>query len=295
MAILMNKLQKLIARSRRLFSADRNERASAKLEFWVSFKHRTARFTQRNARDYLRMQNHFYELSASADQVSAGAIDGDFVVGSWKQHDAWPDYETVLMKHVPSEPVWTALDFGCGPGRNIRKFSQRFARIDGVDISRQNLANAERFLSTQIPVDKMPRLFLTEGSDAGGAPEASYDFCFSTICLQHICVWEVRFSILKSLFRALRPGGRISIQMGYGSKAPNTVSYRANHYVAGSTNSGCDVSVQDPSEPQSDLCEIGFTDFESWIRPGFPTDFHPKWIFFTAIKPLDRLSVNHRR
>jgi hypothetical protein len=47
------------------------------------------------------------------------------------------------------------------------------------------------------------------------------------------------------------------------------------------------VSIQDPSEPQSDLREIGFTDFEYWVRPGFPTDFHPKWIFFTATKPVN--------
>ena len=281
----MDKLSKLITRSRRLLSRDPHQRASARLEFWMSLKYRTAWLTQRNAADYLRMQSRFYELAASADQIDSGSIGGDYVVGSWKQHDKWTDYEQFLLKYVPAEPVWTALDYGCGPGRNIRRFSNRFARIDGVDISRQNLLNAERFLAAEIPKSKKPLLFLTEGSDTGDAPSDSYDFCFSTICFQHICVWEVRFSILKSLFRILKPGGRLSIQMGYGGATCATAPYRANHYRAAGTNSSCDVSVHSPAEPEADLHEIGFVNFEHWIRPRFPTDFHSQWIFFTAVKP----------
>jgi SAM-dependent methyltransferase len=280
----MSALEKVIDRSRRLFSRNPKERAQAKLELWVSLKHRTARLTQRNSFDYLRMQNQFYELAASADHVSPGTIEGDFVVGSWKLHDSWPDYETYLLKYVPAEPVWTALEYGCGPGRNIRRFAGRFARIDGVDISRQNLINAERFLSTEIPREKMPKLFLTKGADVGDAPLGSYDFCFSTICLQHICVWEVRFSILKSLFGALKSGGRISIQMGYGP-ATRAKAYDANHVVAGSTNSYCDVDVQNPAQVEEDLTRIGFRDFEYWLRPPGPGDtVHQNWIFFTAVK-----------
>jgi SAM-dependent methyltransferase len=166
-----------------------------------------------------------------------------------------------------------------------RGFSDRFVRIDGVDISRQNLSNAQRFLSTEIPPGKMPRLFLTGGSDTGEAPENTYDFCFSTICFQHICVWKIRYAILSSLFRVLRPGGRVSIQMGFGASPGQTMPYAANHYAASGTNAVCDVAVESVDEPKADLQNIGFVNFEAWVRPRFPTDFHPNWIFFTAVKP----------
>ena len=281
----MNAFATLVRRSRKLLSRSPHERALARLEFWLSVKHRTSWLTQRTPADYLRMQQRFYELAAAGAQVSPGKLDGDLVVGWWQEHDKWSDYETFLLKYVPAQPVWTALEYGCGPGRNIRRFSHRFSRIDGVDISRRNLSNAQCFLSAEIPPARMPRLFLTGGSDTADAPENTYDFCFSTICLQHICVWKIRYAILSSLFRILRPGGRISIQMGFGPPADHTVPYSANHYAASGTNSVCDVTVETVEQPQADLQNIGFVDFEAWIRPPLPTDFHSNWIFFPAVKP----------
>jgi trans-aconitate methyltransferase len=173
------------------------------------------RLTARTPADYVAMQQRDYERRAAADKITPGHIEGDFVVGSWREHDEWPDYEEFLMKCVPQEPVWVAFDFGCGPGRNIRRWSDRFARIDGADISERNLANARIFLA-DLATEKKPQLFVTSGMNSGGAPRNTYDFVFSTICLQHICVHSVRYSILRSMFDCLKPGGRLSVQMGYG-------------------------------------------------------------------------------
>jgi SAM-dependent methyltransferase len=244
-----------------------------------------ARVGQRDAAGYLKMQKSQYELFASADHVTPGCIQGDFVAGSWQEHDQWPDYEEYLMRHVPREAGWVALEYGCGPGRNLRRWSSWFKRIDGVDISAQNLANARAFVSGVIPADKQPNLYLTAGSDCGDAPPGAYDFAFSTICLQHICVHEVRRSIFASIFRCLRAGGRFSAQMGYGVPSPRTVPYDANYYQAAGTNRECDVAVGSPEEIQRDLAGLGFVNFESWIRPVGPGDCHPNWIFFTATKP----------
>lgn len=245
-----------------------------------------ARTTQRSASDYTRMQKQTYELYAGASSVVPGDIKVDLVVGSWKQHDEWKDYENYLMKYVPGNASWIALEYGCGPGRNIRRWSSSFSRIDGVDISEKNLADAGVFLKGQIPAEKFPRLFVTQGMDCGHAPKAFYDFAFSTICLQHICVHEVRFSILKSLFECLKPGGRISIQMGFGVPSPQTVGYFENFVEATETNRGCDVAINSPKELEDDFQKIGFVQFENWIRPVGPGDLHPNWIFATALKPL---------
>ena len=276
---------KILRRTGNLITGTRAERAQARLQFWLSIKNRTSWLTQRNSRDYLRMQGRFYELAAAAAEVEPGDLKGDVVVGYRDQQDQWPDYDTYLLKYVPDEPVWVALEYGCGPGRNIRKFTERFRRIDGVDISAQNLANAKTFLRGQIDPGKWPDLYVTGGADIGQAPRNHYDFCFSTICLQHICVYEVRFSILESLYQALKPGGRISIQMGFGGPSPDSVPYASNHYGAPGTNSTCDVFISRPGEVEDDLAKIGFVGFEYWIRPVGPGDDHPNWIFFTAVKP----------
>ena len=242
-----------------------------------------ASITQRSAADYVKMQKSNYDLYASADQISIGNIEGDYVVGSWRAHDQWADYNDYLMKYVPRNESWIALDYGCGPGRNLKRWSSIFARVDGVDISQKNLENARTFLA-HLPTAKTPNLFLTEGMDCGAAPKDHYDFVFSSICLQHICVYNVRYSILKSLFSCLKLGGRISIQMGYGVPSPNTVNYHDNFFAAPGTNRVADVAIRSPDEVENDLKKIGFTDFEHWLRPVGPGDVHPQWIFFTAVK-----------
>jgi predicted SAM-dependent methyltransferase len=70
----------------------------------------------------------------------------------------------------------------------------------------------------------------------------------STIVLQHICVYEIRYNYLKEFYRLLKNDGILSIQMGYGDGHPNTRNYYDNYYDASTTNSGCDVKVTNPEE-----------------------------------------------
>ncbi len=102
---------------------------------------------------------------------------------------------------------------------------------------------------------------------------------------QHICVHSIRVSIMRSMYDCLKPGGRLSLQMGYGVPSPQTVDYYADNVGAETTNRGCDTAVAQPEQPRADLDEIGFTNFEYWLRPTGPGDLHPQWIFFTAVKP----------
>jgi SAM-dependent methyltransferase len=235
--------------------------------------------------DYIRMQRKYYLRNAKKSRVEPGLLIDDHVVGSWQEHDLWPDYEAYLMKYVDSKSNLVALDFGCGPGRNIRRWTDWFQRIDGADISANNLSNAKIFLKDQIHKSKEPNLFLTNGTNCGDASSDAYDFVFSTVCLQHICSHSVRFSILNDIYRILKPGGRLSLQMGYGSPSPMTVGYFENNFAAEATNRSCDTEVASPEEPRQDLEKIGFVNYEFWIRPVGPGDVHPNWIFFTATKP----------
>ena len=237
------------------------------------------------AHDYQKMQKTAYDNYAMLSRVEPGNLLEDHVVGSWLLQNSWEDYETFLMKYIPVNSGLIALDFGCGPGRNISKWQNRFNRIDGADISKENLKNAEVFLKNQIEESKMPRFFETSGMDCGEINDDTYDFIFSTICLQHICSHHIRYSILMDMYRILKPGGRISLQMGFGTPSPQTVGYFQNNYAAVGTNRTCDTEISTPDEPLGDLEAIGFINFEYWIRSVGPGDLHPNWIFFTATKP----------
>lgn len=79
--------------------------------------------------DYISMQkNEYRNLANKSNYNSIEKI--DFVVGSYELHNAWSDYDDFLMKYVYDNfKEKYALDFGCGPCRNIIKFSDKFKRI----------------------------------------------------------------------------------------------------------------------------------------------------------------------
>ena len=231
---------------------------------------------------YLYMQKVAYQNAARNSTYDSKNKD-DFVVGSYEEQNKWEDYDKYLMKYIDStfqEKI--ALDFACGPGRNIVKYNKRFKRIDGCDISKNNINNAKTNLNYH--KISLPDLYVTNGDDLGTKHENYYDFIFSSIAMQHICVYDIRFSILTKMYKSLKKDGRISIQMGYGKAKKNSVGYYENDFNAIGSNGSKDTRIEDPNEIKKDLENIGFKQFEHWIRPVGPGDDHSNWIFFTASK-----------
>lgn len=206
----------------------------------------------------------------------------DAVVGSFDAHNSWADYDIYLFKNIDTKDK-IALDFACGPGRNIVKFSNRFKRIDGVDISNNNLVNAKVWCETN-HIAIMPQLFKNNGTDLAEIVNDTYDVVFSTIAMQHICVHEIRYNLMKEFYRVLKPNGSICIQMGFGVGHGLSAPYHSNIYTATVTNGGADTRIEDPNDLKKDLDAIGFKNFEFDIRPVGPGDSHPNWIFFRATK-----------
>ena len=228
--------------------------------------------------DYLSMQNAHYEEYAKAWSLDFR----DPVVGSYDAHNKWADYDTYLFKEFDTSNL-LALEYGCGPARNLIKFKNRFARIDGIDIAETNLDKAEINLADAGIKDY--NLYLTSGDDLSEVPSEMYDVVFAVICFQHICVHEIRYSILKDIYRVLKNGGYLCFQMGYGGKdGIPTADYFDNIYEATTTNGHADVSLRDEEGIKSDLNKIGFKNYKSDIRPTGPGDNHKNWIWIQVQK-----------
>ena len=232
---------------------------------------------------YLDMQRKAYNKRAPDWSLK----NKDPVVGSYEQHNAWKDYDEFLFKGIDTTDL-VALDYGTGPGRNIIKFWDQFKRIDGVDIGKGNIKNAKLNLCDAGIIEENT-LCVCDGNSIPFAFE-TYDIVFSTICLQHICSYDIRFNILQDAYRVLKPSGHLCLQMGYDkpdTKFPNrsVATYYENIYDALKTNGRHDVTISDPNNIKNDLInKIGFKTFEYNIRQAGPGDFHANWIFVRAQK-----------
>lgn len=130
------------------------------------------------------------------------------------------------------------------------------------------------------------KLYTCNGVDLQNIAGDTYDFIMSTIALQHICVYDIRYSYLKEFHRLLKSDGLLSFQMGLGGNKKGARKYYENYYEAKRTNSFCDVIVDNPDQIVNDLKKIGFTNIEYEITDSFPHGVaeHPKWIFVKAKK-----------
>lgn len=234
---------------------------------------------KKTEQDYLNMQRAQYEEDASRWTIEKP----DPVVGSYHAHNAWQDYDDYLFKGIDTDGK-IAIEYGCGPGRNLIKFHSRFARIDGVDIASNNLTKASLNLQHAFG-NYRNNLYQCSGKNLP-VGDNSYDVAFSVICLQHICSYSIRYAIMEDIYRILKPGGHFCFQMGYGGRAcrTKTAMYHDDIYDAERTNSAYDVTVNHPDDIKGDLEKIGFDDFDYDIRPTGPGDTHANWIWVRTKK-----------
>ena len=100
-----------------------------------------------------------------------------------------------------------ALDFGCGAGRLSRALAAHFERVIGIDVS-PSMIEAARALNADVP-----NIAFRENPSARieGVADASVDFLFSHITLQHIPA-SLAVGYVEEFFRVLAPGGIAAFQ-----------------------------------------------------------------------------------
>jgi len=227
---------------------------------------------------YTQMQRKFYNKRAQ----DWSFVNRDPVVYNFDWHNMWRDYE-LLFKWLKTKNK-VALDFGCGPGRAMVLYKERFKKIDGVDISNILIDKAAEWLNHHGITGY--ELYVTDGVSLKGIPSNKYDIVYSTITLQHICVHSIRYNIMKEIYRVLKPNGWFTAQMGFGERDGGR-EYEDDYYEAEATNGYCDTRVKSPKQLRGDLYSLGFKDFRYWITKTGPNDQHQNWIFFRARKPIE--------
>jgi SAM-dependent methyltransferase len=108
----------------------------------------------------------------------------------------------VVEEHGWSLNHGSALDFGCGAGRLTQALCRHFEHVDGVDIAPSMIEAAERL--NRYP-DKCT-YHLNKAQNLALFPDASFDFLYSILVLQHMHPTFAR-GYVSEFVRLLAPGG----------------------------------------------------------------------------------------
>lgn len=160
----------------------------------------------------LQSINKAWDRLAHEDPLWAVCVSPDKKGNQWDYQDFYKTGEQEIasvMKraaqlHLKSEGA-RALDFGCGVGRLSIPLAARFSEVIGIDVSNQMLALARAAAKKDVN-GKRCQFIHNENADLMMLEDASFDFVYSSMVLQHI---PAKFSTayLTDFIRVLKPGG----------------------------------------------------------------------------------------
>ena len=124
---------------------------------------------------------------------------------------------TEAMSHLSklgvSVNMGRAMDFGCGVGRLTQALCEQFEGAVGVDISYSMIESAEEHNK----FGDRCRYVVNTTDDLAQLDDASFDFVYSNISLQHSPP-EASSNYIAEFFRILRPGGVALFQIPSGPR-----------------------------------------------------------------------------
>jgi SAM-dependent methyltransferase len=176
------------------------------------------------------------------------------VLGSTRDHNVSQNIAT-LLEHIRGEPPFLILDFGCGPGRDLKIF----AELGHIALGLEGAANFSAMARANSGCEVWQQDFLTLE-----LPETHFDGVFANASLFHVPSQELS-RVLLTLHASLKPGGVLfsSNPHGQNEEGWNGERYGAYHnldtwrrYMAGA----------------------GFVELDYYYRPtGLPREKQP-WL-----------------
>ncbi len=108
-----------------------------------------------------------------------------------------------LVARVPLDSPGKIVDIGCGPGNSTELLVKRWpdAKVAGLDSS-DNMLEAAR--------KRLPETEFFKADAATWAPDADTDLIYSNATFQWV---PKHLDVMERLFRALKPGGVLAVQM----------------------------------------------------------------------------------
>jgi SAM-dependent methyltransferase len=177
----------------------------------------------------------------------------DFREGT-RDHDVSQNI-AALLRHIEGQAPWQILDFGCGPGRDLKTFSgmghvavgldgsERFAEMARADTGCEVLQ--QNFLELNLPAER-------------------FDGIFANAVLFHVPKQELP-RVLGELHAALKPGG---VLFSSNPRGDNREGWNGPRYG----------SYHDLEAWRELLNAAGFIELEYYYRPaGLPREQQP-WL-----------------
>ncbi|SEI22127.1 Methyltransferase domain-containing protein [Paraburkholderia hospita] len=185
----------------------------------------------------------------------------DFREGT-RDHDVSQNI-AALLSHIEGEPPFTILDFGCGPGRDLKVFAALGHVAIGLD-------GAERFASmarTDTGCDVWQQDFLKLD-----LPDGRFDGVFANASLFHVPSQELP-RVLRQLQATLKPGG---VLFSSNPRGANEEGWNRGRYGA----------YHDLQTWRRVMSGAGFVELDHYYRPaGLPREQQP-WLASVWRRPV---------
>ena len=182
----------------------------------------------------------------------------DFWQGT-RDHDVRQNMDA-LLKHIEAKtpvhlPPYTILDFGCGPGRDLKAFRDLGHEAVGLEGSARFVAMAREYSGCEV---------LEQDFLALDLPSARFDGVFANASLFHVPRGELP-RVLGELHAALKPGG---VLFSSNPRGANEEGWNKGRYGV----------YHDLEAWRRYLAAAGFTELEHYYRPpGLPREQQP-WL-----------------
>ena len=160
-----------------------------------------------------------------------------------------------LLEHIRGKPPFTILDFGCGPGRDLKAFAALGHKAVGLEGAPRFAEMARAYSGCEVWEQDFLRLDL---------PGGRFDGVFANAALFHVPKSELP-RVLRELHAALAPDGVLFSSNPHGNNEEGW-------------NRGRFGSYHDPDTWRRYGEEAGFIEIASYYRPaGLPPEQQP-WL-----------------
>lgn len=171
-----------------------------------------------------------------------------------RDHDVSQNIEA-LLRHLEGQAPQRILDFGCGPGRDLKTFTRLGHSPVGVDGSAEFVAMARADSGCEVWHQNFLALDL---------PPAHFDGVFANATLFHVPLSELP-RVLKVLHATLKPRG---VLFSSNPRGDNREGWNGRRYGA----------YHDFDSWKRYLTDTGFVELEHYYRPaGLPREQQP-WL-----------------